>query len=430
MHSLSRTIGYRRAHAYLRSTSFVMVVIAALIAAAVFLSTMGVAARASADSGADKLGAVRISPEMELLAGVLAQTSWTRERGPTGQGNEYYRALKEFMSSYRDHRAVEIAQTLTSRGFVFDAPIGFICHCGSLPDLNLEHEYSQYLINRAGGREILEEFRSALRDLARESRFLEFLKSWEDEFEQYVADATRDFRLEEMVTWLEGFFGWEAQEFHVILAPSMFPGGGYGATVTSRDGKLIAYEVVRAEGKSEGAPDLPSGKSLEKLTLHELGHSFVNPTMEKYSVSVDGLRELFHPVAKQMREMAYPNVQVFMNEQVLRAVTSLAARDLYGEAEYKAEIESHKGRGFYLTEVVAAELEVYRAARDKYADFEDFVPRLLADLRQYQAQDSQSWIERMLGGVATWVNKEALLVVGAILLGAGLLLILRRRATA
>ncbi|QUL99257.1 MAG: DUF4932 domain-containing protein [Candidatus Fermentithermobacillus carboniphilus] len=74
------------------------------------------------------------------------------------------------------------------------------------------------------------------------------------------------------------------------------------------------------------SPDFPSGRSLETLTLHELGHSFVNPAMDMHSARVSGLGELFKPVERQMRDMAYPNVHVFMNEQVLRAVTSLAAK--------------------------------------------------------------------------------------------------------
>jgi len=107
-----------------------------------------------------------VSPEMELLAGVLAQTSWITQRGPAGEGNEYYRALKEFFAPYGDHEAVKIAQELTNIGFTYDAPPGFVCHLGSLPELTLKHEYSEYLINRAKGRERLESFRLALRDLA------------------------------------------------------------------------------------------------------------------------------------------------------------------------------------------------------------------------------------------------------------------------
>ncbi|MGI6645214.1 MAG: hypothetical protein ACOX5D_00795 [Limnochordia bacterium] len=79
--------------------------------------------------------ALKILPEMELLAGVLTQTTWMERRGPRGPGNEYYRALKEFFAEYQDHEAVAIAQRLTERGFTYDAPPALICHLGPLPEL-------------------------------------------------------------------------------------------------------------------------------------------------------------------------------------------------------------------------------------------------------------------------------------------------------
>ncbi|MBE3519961.1 MAG: DUF4932 domain-containing protein [Firmicutes bacterium] len=402
------------------------IIVVALVLGLAWLWTLVPAARAQLGTGGEKLARVRISPEMELLAGVLTQTSWIKERGPSGEGNEYFRALKEFMAAYKDHRAVKIAQSLTNRGFAFDAPIAFICHCGPLPDLNLDHEYSGYVVGRAGGREILEEFRIALRDLAGESKFLEFFHSWEPEFKRYVDDATEGFDFNKVVEWLESFFGWEAQEFHIILAPAMFPGGGYGATITTRDGKTIAYQVVRARGVSEKAPDFPSGRSLEMLTLHELGHSFVNPAMDMHSARVSGLGELFKPVEGRMRDMAYPNVHVFMNEQVLRAVTALAARDLYGEADYEAAVDREQASGFYLTELVIEELEVYRASRDRYPRFTDFVPHLLNRLERYQAERAQGRTDGWSQKTADWLRGKAFLVAGFLLIVVGLAVKLRR----
>ncbi|MGB4251315.1 MAG: hypothetical protein WBK16_11530, partial [Limnochordia bacterium] len=113
--------------------------------------------------------ALKILPEMELLAGVLTQTTWMERRGPRGPGNEYYRALKEFFAEYQDHEAVSIARRLTERGFTYDAPPAFICHLGPLPELPLLVEYNDYLVERAGGRDVLEEFRLALVDLAEQS---------------------------------------------------------------------------------------------------------------------------------------------------------------------------------------------------------------------------------------------------------------------
>jgi len=361
------------------------------VAVSVLALVLVIAIASSALAGEITLG---ISPEMELLAGVLAQTTWIVQRGPESEGNEFYRALKEFFALYKDHTAVKIAQKLTDRGFTYDAPPAFMAHLGPLPELELVHEYSDYLVERAKGRDILEEFRLALRDLAAESQFLDFFAQWQPYLMEVVAEISADFAPEQAKAWLETFFGWPAAEFHLVLTPSMFPGGGYGATVTTADGELIAYQITREFGYSTTKPEFPTGASLEQLTIHELGHSFVNPSFEVYPREVKAFKPLFNRVRDVMREQAYPSVDIFINEQVLRAVEVMAAKDLYGAEIAEMTVLYNEERGFYLTRFVVEQLEVYTQNRDQYPTFRDFVPYLLTQLTEYQDENC-SWWEKL-----------------------------------
>jgi len=369
--------------------------IALMMLCLALISTTYVRAEAYGEDGQRFIATVM--PEMELLAGVLTQTSWIRQRGPTGEGNEYYRALKDFFKPYKNHEAVKIAQELTDLGFTYDAPPGFICHLGSLPELELRHEYSAYLVNRAKGRERLERFRIALRDLAHESRFEEFIAQWQPSFDTWVNKSKFDGA--RVVAWLEDFFGKEADEFHLILAPAMFPGGGYGPSIQLPDGGLISYQIVRESGTSRTAPEFPAGSNLESLSLHEWGHSFVNPAIDKYPTQVQGLKHLFDPVQHAMRQQAYSSVGTYINEQVLRAVTALAMRDLYGEDGYLKAIEYEKSRSFMWTKEIADMLTEYRSNREAYPTFDDFVPILLTKISELLPRPQPMNLE-VLGGVA------------------------------
>lgn len=340
--------------------------------------------------------AVEISPEIELLAGVLSQTTWIEGHGPIGCGNEYFQALQTFFEEYRHHPAVTLAQNLTKKGFTYDAPPAFICHLGSLPDLELVYEYSDYLVGRAGGRGKLEEFRLALADLAKESNFSTFFESWMPYLESSLDTSREGFRRELLETWLEGFFGWSPAEFHLIVTPSMFPGGGYGASVRDAQGGLMAFQIIRENGRSQTLPEFPSGVSLENLTIHELGHSFVNPSLEAYPARAQKLRPLLWPVRKVMQEQAYSSVTTFLNEQVLRAVEVVSARDLFTPEIEATIIAGHENRGFYLTSFVVELFEHYQANRSLYPTFRDFVPYLYDQLDQYQG-DHSTWQERFFG---------------------------------
>lgn len=345
---------------------------------------------------AAEAGGLRISPEMELLAGVLSQTTWGTQHGPSGEGNEYYRALKSFFAPYKNHNAVVLAQELTTKGFTYDAPPAFICHLGALPELEVLHEYSDYVIKRAGGRQKLENFRLALRDLAEDSGFLAFLEEWMPYLDEISWQANVGFRPDVVTKWLEDFFGWSAEEFHLIMTPSMFPAGGYGATITTKDNELIAYQIIREQGYSNTKPQFPSGIWLEDLTTHELGHSFVNPSMEAYPDRADRLKPLMWPVRKIMHQQAYTSIETFLNEQLLRSVQVTAAQDLYG-SEIREQILAYNEQvGFYLTQFVAEQLQFYQANRDRYPTFHDFVPYLYDQLDSYQEENS-SWKDRLFG---------------------------------
>ncbi|MGQ9779765.1 MAG: DUF4932 domain-containing protein [Bacillota bacterium] len=320
---------------------------------------------------------VEILPEVELLSGVLAQTSWMKTAGPQGEGNRYFREIRAFFAPVTDHEAVKMAQRLTNMGFTYDAPPNFIVSLGPLPELAAPAGgSSEYLRRRAWGEANLERFRRALADRAARSDFARFFAAHREDYAAWLNRAVADFRPGQVIDWLRDFSGERiGDEFHLVFTPAMFPAGGYAATVKKGERTAI-YEFVRAEARGEGEPGFQSGMELESLTLHEWGHAFVNPALEKHRERVRRLAGLYRPVAGIMRKQAY-DLEAFFNEQVLRAVTTLAEEELYGPQFRAQSLAYHEKRGFYLTAFTLRGLEYYRAHRDRFLRFADFVPYLL-----------------------------------------------------
>lgn len=334
---------------------------------------------------------LEISPEMELLAGVLSQTTWIDNMGPNGPGNQYFQALQSYFFTYRDHEAIKLAQNLTDKGFTFDAPPAFICHLGPLPDLELKYEYSDYVAKRGGGRDQLEAFRLALKDLANQADFLTFFNKWLPYLETSLEKSKEDFRGKLLINWLEDFYGWEATEFHLIMTPSMFPGGGYGATINESTGNPVVFSIIREDGQSRDYPEFPTGTDLENLTIHELSHSFVNPSLEIYPKRARSLGALMWPVREIMKNQAYPTITIFLNEHLVRAVEVISARDLFTLEVADRILTYHEERGFYLIRNLVEELEFYQVNRDLYPTFRDFVPYLYDRFDSYKDEHSTLW---------------------------------------
>jgi len=326
-----------------------------------------------------------ILPRLELLAGALSHTTWMDRRGPQGPGSDYYQALHEHLAPYRHHEAIRLAQVLTDQGFAYDAPPNFILRLSPLPDLEAPYGYSDYLIQRAKGETILEEFRLALQDLSETSAFMDFFASQQLFLEVILQDTLVDFNGVDITDWMEGFFGWTGDRFHLVFAPAMFPSGGYGASVETEHG-LDIYQVVRASGYGTVRPGFRTGHALTGLTLHEFSHSFVNPSV---AANVDSFMQhdfssFFNPVEQIMQNQAYGSTGTFINETLVRSVTSLALRDLISPTVFDYSIGGDRLRGFYLNDLVVHELCRYQGQRDLYERFDLFLPSLAATCFDYQ----------------------------------------------
>ncbi len=325
-----------------------------------------------------------VNPNIELLSGVLSHTSWMKRRGPKGIGNKYYRDLKNFFEPYKKHEAIKIAEKLTRRGFTYDAPPNFVLRLGELPELENSYGYTDYLIKRAWNEEILEDFRLALRDLAIVSNFDTFYNSYSTKYNQYINRSMYGLNTESITNWMADFFGWSGNEFHLVFSPAMFPGGGYGSSL-ELENRLIINQIVRARGTSVNEPSFPGNDNLAGLTIHEFSHSFVNPSNDKYIKMFNNLdlNELFLPVEEEMKEMAYPDMIVFYNEMLVRAITIISMKEIYAidDETVKGIIKNEKNRGFYFIEHTLKQLEIYQLNREKYHRLDDFIPELLNSYR-------------------------------------------------
>jgi len=315
-------------------------------------------------------------PRMELLAGVLSQTSWVNQRGPVGYGNSYFRDLKAFFEPWKSHKAIQIAETFTRNKFYYDGPPSLIMSMGPLPDLNAPDRYNSSLIDRAGGEEQIENFRKALIDLSEKSDFLSWFQTQRVSFFNCLDTLLTGFHGENISVWIVNFFGWGGNVFHCVLAPAMFPAGGYGFNCIHGD-TMHVFCILRETGISQNEAQFPSNH-LPYLCIHEFCHSFVNPSVNAHNelISKYSLQDLFNSVRDTMKMQAYNDAETFFNETLVRSITIEALCELNPLTNRNELIRQEAKYGFHLIEFTLSKLTDYRMNRDKYIDFKQFVPVL------------------------------------------------------
>lgn len=326
---------------------------------------------------------VEVDPRLELLAAAQAWTTWTRPGFPGVQDSArpaYAADLAAWVEPWKDEEAVTLLDQLQKGGFSYDAPPNFVLSTeGGLTFRIPAQGFSKYLVNRAGGLARLESLARVLALLAVRSNFIGFFNGRRAYYEALVGYATRGLDAPALAGWLKSFYGDPGDTvFHFVLAPALMPAGGYAATVDrTEDGRPLrhVYQVIRQAEKTTGA-------ALASLSLHEFGHSFVNPAIGD-QIPADlrpGLEALFFPVWGQMRAQAYGTLETFLDELVLRAAT-LRGRVQLGllpEANLDKALRAEESWGFTSIRAIYEALEVYEAHRDRWPRFQDFGPDLLA----------------------------------------------------
>jgi hypothetical protein len=327
---------------------------------------------------------IEVLPQLELVSGVLSLTpAWVEGMDYPSPPSPYLQALQTRLFPYRDHEAFAIAGQLDRRGFTEDSYATFAHHLGPLPKLELRYEYNEHIKRWAKDREILERFRLALKDLAAVSDFEAFAREWAPEYAEWVAQVRRTFDGEEVIRWLEEFFGPGATApaaYRVALAPSWYPAGGFGGTLSGPDGRPIVLETIREAGQGASEPTFTwengYGLDLQWLAAHEWGHHFSDKALDQSQDLYAKLDPLYHQSAIRT-QAGIPSLSVFVHEQVLRAVVCLATEEWHGPEAVEREMPLHERQGFLWTRQTVAILRDYQANRATYRDFASFAPTLL-----------------------------------------------------
>ena len=322
---------------------------------------------------------LEILPQMELLSGVLSQTSWYDKYykpNDCDSNQVYYQNLRQFFSKYKNHEAVQLLEELIKAGFAYNAPPSFITFL-SYPDFDMKYEYTDVLIERAKGKENLEKFRLSLKKLARESDFASFYNSNMGTYKTLLADFSKDIKAEKIVSWHNKMFGYSGNEFHVILMPSMFI-WSFGNRITAND-NLIIYAMLAAKGDCKNQPK----KDYKFVIVHEFGHSKIDTHVAKLDsfIRKNKIDTLYYPVAEKMKRQGYNTYQPFYCETINNAFTLMAMKEIYNYDD--SLILERKNvlinGGQYLLDFTINMLDKYEKNRDKYKRFDDFLPVLFKE---------------------------------------------------
>ncbi len=321
-------------------------------------------------AGAEVRAEVRVDRRIELLS-ILQRLVGAREYKGT-PATTYVAAVDNHFAPHREHPAIAATMELRNRhSITYDAPMW----------LAIRLDESLALRGKPGDPRWdgvdTAAYLTTVRDFVRVSGFDAFLAQ-HAAYHRKVEDKLRTaIAAEKPAPWFDAFFG-AAPGAKFIVVPGLLTGARNFGPHTD----VERYQVLGVDRVDFDELPVIDNATIE-LLVHEMAHSYVNPLFEAHHAALQPHGErLFAEVEDVMRKQAYPSWQIMLNEQGVRALTTLYLRDRKGDVVADAALQREVARGFRWTKPLADALHAYRASRsaERSIDSEALVKQVLAVL--------------------------------------------------
>jgi hypothetical protein len=256
-----------------------------------------------------------------------------------------------------------------------------VLHLSDPPELNIEHKFTPYLIERAQGEANLQEFVQALREFARDTQFMDFFNRHHSLYQSIEADIRNKLGDNDYIGLLENYYGIH-QHSYTIIPALLFHGGGFGPRMTRPDGSLDIYYIGGLRKIENDQLIFQTEESLRDLAWHEFSHSFVNPLTEKHWKELEMYGSLIDPILTFLNRVGYASWDACVNEHIVRAVTIRFAYREIGKEEGDKALKFEKLAGWFYLDPILTKLVDYELHRQQYATFTDFFPEIVKEFKR------------------------------------------------
>lgn len=325
---------------------------------------------------------VTVNPNIELLSIVQYLSNYNSRTGlMTKFDIEYKSDVDEYFEKYKNHKAVEFFDKMSQNNFTYDAPPTVMLYLDSKLNKKNNVNYTEYLLNRAGGEKNIEKFVSLLRDFYIDTNFQKFFNAHADYYNDIIDETIENMGNHNYIKELESYYGLKQNSYNIVLA-SLFHPGGFGPKVEVDKNKYDIYSIIGPQGIQNGKPVFGNEEGFKYLQRHEFSHSFVNYLADIHEDELMKYEKLFTPIKEPMSAMAYSDWKTCVNEHIVRAVTTrMAFND--GEEEGEEALAYEEGNKFIYVEELVNKLYEYENNREEYETFEEFYPELIKAFDKY-----------------------------------------------
>jgi hypothetical protein len=183
---------------------------------------------------------------------------------------------------------------------------------------------------------------------------------------------------------MEGFYGKTFNAYYLIPSLNIPTSMGFGKMNKTSRTIYNTFGSFHFQTFDKQRPGLgfDDRERIAGLSVHEFGHSFVNPAIDKLPDELKSSTEyLYQPIKGDMSKNAYTNWTMCLYEHFVKAGEVIIGRKLGHTAEAdKMILDAVKAKFIYVPFIVK-ELEIYDASTDPGKNYDDYVRKVVEDLK-------------------------------------------------
>jgi len=336
---------------------------------------------------------VTVDPRVELFSLIFrlaGNPEYNRCRIPS-----YNTDIEDYFIKFKEHSAVKIARRLReSRGVSFDAVMSLAVHLTNPPQLKAKvplKPHPLFLDKRWPPEDTLK-FLNAARSFAVDSKFNTFYSQHQPLYDAAVSRLKTYLQKNGRFNWFNTFFGTGPRATFTVIMGMLNGSSSYGVKVSLPSGGEELFSILgiwTVDRKGNPIFDASvTGFDVIPTIIHEFCHSFINPLVNKYEKQLEKAgRTIFSYVVSDMKKQAYNSWKILVSESLVRASVIRYILKGSGPTAARKQMAKDVKRKFIWIEDLSNRLGEYESQRDKYKDFEAFLPRIITFFNRYAAKN-------------------------------------------
>ena len=219
-----------------------------------------------------------------------------------------------------------------------------------------------------------------LNELYIETEFEKFWKEKKNLYKNAINEVKVNLPNKNFISEMERFYNNKKYTGYFLIPSLLFPcGWGLGPNINNNIYNF--FGSFNGQNKEDNSTGFNDKTELLELSIHEYGHSFVNPIVD--SINQDLIKSkdyLFEPIKKDMKSQGYSNWKACVYEHFVRAGEIIIAENL---EDYKTSERLKKdyieNRKFIYLPLILEQYKIYNKMENK--NFKETVEQIIKEMK-------------------------------------------------